>query len=456
MDRSDRRAQGVAEPGPHPRCEVRAVAAPAERLGHPVPLDVLDRVSGPIPEVAGEALDGGVPSLRGRAPGEAPAVGALHEPDQDPRAPAGWRVVEDDLDRPPVRGGLAVEAVGPPERLVVDRMHLDDAAGRQPLGELVPPARQRRRVVEATGQGRRQGDDRPLGVERLAVGAVGRDGAHRHPGGAALDAPHRMPGADPVAERRGQGVADQPRAADDPVLLGAPVDGQQVLQTGAGAGVEQRVQQRQVPGLRREDRFGCHPEVLPPHRCVEVAPDPRLEGLPVELDRPRRRPWLLQVHPAGQSVEAGQALGQVGQRERTQVRRRAALRAESGASTAQVQDQLTVVEGRERLQSQFGDQLVHAVLGRADPLAAQLDRYAIRGVATFGASADAVPGLDDHDVDAGSRQYPRRGQAGQAGADDRDGGVSDGGAGPHVHAPRRSASGDPSGATARMLSSAGR
>ena len=81
--------------------------------------------------------DDGVATLVGRHPVERAGVLALEEREQHAGRARRRRVVEDDLHRALVAGGLAGEAVGPPERRVVDHVALDHRTGRHPLGELV-------------------------------------------------------------------------------------------------------------------------------------------------------------------------------------------------------------------------------------------------------------------------------------------------------------------------------
>src|SRR5262249_59419658 len=61
LDARGRCAPPLAVGRPASRCEVRAVAAAGELLGHPVPLDVLLGPAGRIAEVADEAADHRLP-----------------------------------------------------------------------------------------------------------------------------------------------------------------------------------------------------------------------------------------------------------------------------------------------------------------------------------------------------------------------------------------------------------
>src|SRR6202035_4372950 len=63
VDASGRCAPRLAVGRPDSRCEVRAVAAASELLGHPVPLSVLLGPACSIAEVSGEAADHGLSPL---------------------------------------------------------------------------------------------------------------------------------------------------------------------------------------------------------------------------------------------------------------------------------------------------------------------------------------------------------------------------------------------------------
>src|SRR6516225_5092854 len=147
VDAPGRRAPRLAVGGPDARCEVRAVAAAGELLGHPVPLDVLPGAGRRLAEVADEGADHGVAPFGLAAAGPAARLPALDEAHQD-AGPARWRrVVEGHLHRSGIRDGLPVQPAVAPEGFGVDRVGLDDRAGRHPLGELIAPRRQRRIVL---------------------------------------------------------------------------------------------------------------------------------------------------------------------------------------------------------------------------------------------------------------------------------------------------------------------
>ncbi len=74
----------------------------------------------------------------------------------------------------------------------------------------------------------------------------------------------------------------------------------------------------------------------------------------------------------------------------------------------------------ERRDVQLGGQCVHAPVGVADPLGAQLDQHPGRRLLGEDATADPVVGLEDQRPVAGPLDLTGRDQAGQAGADDDD------------------------------------
>ena len=79
-----------------------------------------------------------------------------------------------------------------------------------------------------------------------------------------------------------------------------------------------------------------------------------------------------------------------------------------------------MVVARERPDAELVRERQHAVLGRADPLSAELDDRAVGERVVEGAAADAVAGLQHEDAAALLLESARRGQAGEAGPDDDD------------------------------------
>ncbi len=133
---------------------------------------------------------------------------------------------------------------------------------------------------------------------------------------------HRL--AEPDVEVGGHPLADPPRPAVDAVLLGAAVDGHQRVHVGAGAGVEQRVQQREVGEVGGEDRLAVELEVGPALGGAQVALHPAAERLAVErARRPVVSHGAVEIDPPGEPGEAERALREVGDRERVEPRDRA-------------------------------------------------------------------------------------------------------------------------------------
>src|SRR5215510_593440 len=90
VDASGRCAPPLAVGRPDSRCEVRAVAAAGELLGHPVPLDVLLGPAGRAAEVADETADHRLPPFGLAAARPRPRLLALKEAHQHP-GPTGRR-----------------------------------------------------------------------------------------------------------------------------------------------------------------------------------------------------------------------------------------------------------------------------------------------------------------------------------------------------------------------------
>ena len=90
-----------------------------------------------------------------------------------------------------------------------------------------------------------------IGVELRAVRVCDADAAVVVTDAVVPDEPSRTRSS----ELGGHRLGDADRTADDAVLLGAAVGRDQRLEVGVGAGVEQRVQQRQVTRLGGPDRL---------------------------------------------------------------------------------------------------------------------------------------------------------------------------------------------------------
>ena len=89
-------------------------------------------------------------------------------------------------------------------------------------------------------------------------------------------------------------------------------------------------------------------------------------------------------------------------------------------SPAALEDVLAGAVGREGLEPELADQRDHPVLGRADPLGADLDHLAVADRLVQRPAADPVAGLEHDHVAAGGAQLAGRRQPGEAGADDDD------------------------------------
>src|SRR6201999_2792649 len=128
-------------------------------LGVPVHFDEFDRPAGPGTEEAPKARQDLLAPLGLGQSSQVPRLCRLGEADQDPGVAGGGRVVEDHPYGASVRACLPTQSFGSPERLVVDREHLDHRAHRRGLGEMVAVDRKRRVVADTSGQYWRGRDD---------------------------------------------------------------------------------------------------------------------------------------------------------------------------------------------------------------------------------------------------------------------------------------------------------
>src|SRR5580704_5657308 len=97
VDTPDRCAPRLAVGRPDSRCEVRAVAAAGEFLGHPVTLDVLFRTCRGLAEIADEAADYCLLPLGMAAARPYARLFALQETHQDAGRAGRRRIVEGHL-----------------------------------------------------------------------------------------------------------------------------------------------------------------------------------------------------------------------------------------------------------------------------------------------------------------------------------------------------------------------
>ena len=91
--------------------------------------------------------------------------------------------------------------------------------------------------------------------------------------------------------------------------------------------------------------------------------------------------------------------------------------------------------GREGLEPQLGDQRQDPVLGRADPLGADLDHLAVADRLVERPAADPVARLEHDHVAAAGAQLARRREPGEPGPDDD-----------HIGIPALQSAPDPTGA----------
>ena len=141
---------------------------------------------------------------------------------------------------------------------------------------------------------------------------------------------------------------------------------------------------------------------------------PGLECLLIQLPGAIGCPRHFERHVPGEAIEAGLRLPDVGEHERAEARTRAI----ADRLVTQTQQVLPGVVRGERLEPELGGELGHAELGRADPLPAELHDSAVGERVVEDPAADAVTGLEHHDVFARGHELPRRDQSRDPGADD--------------------------------------
>ena len=127
------------------------------------------------------------------------------------------------------------------------------------------------------------------------------------------------------------------------------------------------------------------------------------------------RPRDLERHSCGEAVETGLGLPDVGEHERTETRARPV----ADLLVSHVHQMLPGVVRGEGLEPELGAELGHAELGRADPLSPELHHGAVRQRVVEDPAADALTGLEHHDVLARGDELARRDQSRDPGADDR-------------------------------------
>lgn len=266
-------------------------------------------------------------------------------------------------------------------------MHFDHVAHRHLLCQLVPEGRQGGRIPDPGGQGRWDGDRDPAGPDRGSpcnnLGAVGTldDLAHWR------SQPNRI--SEPIGQSLGQDLG----ASADPTLLGSARCVDQPIDQSPGVDVEKEVEQRDVPGLSREDgRHQESPEV-PGQGARDVVLDPGLHRLAVPARRLRRGPRVGERNRERHVLQ--RLLGErdflpsfLGQPE--------ALVVEPRRLPSDRSETVARIERREQLRTEFGREGQHSILGGAHPLPSELHDDAVGKRVVEDAPADAAPRLE-HD-----------------------------------------------------------
>ena len=152
-------------------------------------------------------------------------------------------------------------------------------------------------------------------------------------------------------------------------------------------------------------------------RVDRVAPDPRLEGLPVPLVGAVGCPRRVERDTLRQSVEARLRLGHVGEHDWAQAWDRPGVATRASGEPQQV---VAVVVGGERLEPEVLGEVRHAVLPGADPLPAVVDGRPVVELLREHTTADTVARLEHDHVAPLPHEHAGGGQASQPGADHAD------------------------------------
>ena len=141
---------------------------------------------------------------------------------------------------------------------------------------------------------------------------------------------------------------------------------------------------------------------------------PGLERLRIQLPGAIGRPRHFERHVPGEAIEASLRLPDVGEHERAETRTRPV----ADRFVTQTQQMLPGVVRGESLEPELGGELGHAELGGADPLPAELYHGAVGERVVEDPAADAVTGLEHHDLFARGHELARGDQSCDPGADD--------------------------------------
>jgi hypothetical protein len=226
--------------------------------------------------------------------------------------------------------------------------------------------------------------------------------------------PHRVP------ELLGDAQRDELRTADEAVLLRPALGRGEDLEALPGTDVEQDVKERDVARLGGPDALDQDLDQHAGRARVDVAAHPGPERLRVEPLRPARLPRRVERDSLGHALELRLRLEQVGDHVRGELGPVAGVAVDG---PGQLEDVLALDVGRVRVDPNRARQRGQPVLGRADPLAADLDDLAVAEFVVERPAAGAVARLEDHHRRARGGQLACRRQPGEPRADDYDVGL---------------------------------
>ena len=148
--------------------------------------------------------------------------------------------------------------------------------------------------------------------------------------------------------------------------------------------------------------------------------------------RLRRHPGFLQRHFPRHPVEPGAGRFEIRQGRRGDRPRQVADQAQAGVGegageggepAVDFEQVPALVVGREGFDPELGGERREPLLGRADPLAADLDHLAVADLLVQQAAADPAAGLDHERLQPGRGEPPRGDESGETGAHDGDVGL---------------------------------
>jgi hypothetical protein len=219
-----------------------------------------------------------------------------------------------------------------------------------------------------------------------------------------------------VAELLGGTQGDHLAAADDAAVLRAAARGDEHVDHAAGVDVEE-VQQRHLIDVGGEDGRDQGAPEAQAGLGLHVRDEPRLDRLGVELAGVGGVPGRVERDRRSQRLERRLRLAHVDQRLLVEAERLVLPAAGAAVEPEQV---VALLVARKRLHAELLGEREHAVLGRADPLAAELHDRAVGERVVEDAATHAIAGLEHEDAAALLLEAAGGGQASEAGPDDDD------------------------------------